>query len=99
MSLIKLMRLSVFNRKRKVLKTIVGVSLLDYLNVLPGQMSADLHAVTKGFTNSLVAIPVIASCAQDYSKSLKNLAYPSEEYVEARRLCHERSASKVLRLA
>lgn len=93
------MRLSVFNSRRKVVKTILGVSLLDYFNFLPGQSSADLHAVAKGFTNSLVSIPVIASCARDYSKSLKNLTYPSEEYVEARRLCHERSASKVLKLA
>ena len=47
----------------------------------------------------MVAVPVIGSCVYDYSTSLKNLTYPSEEYIEARRLCHERSAVKVLKLS
>ena len=73
--------------------------MIDYLGLLPGQTSADLHALTKGFTNTLVAVPTLASCVIDYSRSLKGLDYHTDQYKEVRKGCHERSAAKILWLS
>jgi len=88
-----------FSRKRPITKCIIGLVIADTAELLPGQTSADLRAIAKGFTNALVAVPILGACVYDYSTSLKHLTFPSEEYIEARRLCHERSATKVLKLA
>jgi aarF domain-containing kinase len=80
-------------------RTIVGVStvvVIDKAGLLPGQTSANLSAIKKGVTNAAIAIPVLARCAYDYSSSLKGIEYPSEEYNEVRKKCHERSALRVL---
>ena len=41
----------------------------------------------------------MASCIYDYITTLKPLEYPTKEYLEARKGCHERSAEKLLYLA
>jgi hypothetical protein len=73
-----LARYSRLTRVRKVIVLGVGLSFLDYIDILPGQRSADLHAIAKGFTNSAVALPIISSCVYDYIHSLKKLDYPSD---------------------
>jgi aarF domain-containing kinase len=88
----------IMSKKRPVLKFFLGLAIADQTGLLPGQTRADLRAIGKGLTNALVAVPVLGACVYDYSTSLKTLTYPSEEYVEARKLCHERSAKKVLTL-
>ena len=35
----------------------------------------------------------------DYRQTLKDLEYPTEAYIEARKGCHERAADKILYLA
>ena len=77
-----------FKRTTRLLKLSVGVAAADYLEVIPGQTSANLHAVTKGFTNAAVSVPTLASCVYDYTTHLKGLEYPSDTYTQTREECH-----------
>lgn len=88
-----------FKRTTRLLKIGAALTVADYLELLPGQTSANLQAVGKGFTNAAVSIPTLASCAYDYSTSLKGLEYPSDKYTSRREECHQRSSKKVLKLA
>ena len=38
-------------------------------------------------------------CVYDYLTTLQGIPYPSEEYFELRRGCHERSANRILYMA
>ena len=87
------------SRFAKAISVAAAVGLADAVGLVPAQTSADLRALVKGTTNTLVAVPTLAWCVYDYSRSLKGLTYPSEEYKEARSKCHERSAAKVLWLS
>ena len=58
-----------------------------------------MRAVYRGSTNAAIAFPTVASCVYDYIRTLRPLEYPTKEYLEARKGCHERSAQKVLYLA
>ena len=53
----------------------------------------------KGLTNATVAFPTAASCVYDYLNTLRPLEYPTDEYIAARKGCHERSAEKLLYLS
>ena len=44
-------------------------------------------------------MPTVGFIVNDYIQSLKNLEYPTEPYLKARKACHERSAEKILYLA
>jgi stage V sporulation protein SpoVS len=81
---------------KKTVAAFVAVIAADLVGVLPGQTSADLHALGKGVTNTAIAVPVLARCVLDYRNSLKGKEYPSDEYIVARTECHERSALRVL---
>ena len=58
-----------------------------------------MRGLARGITNSFIATPIVASCVYDYIKSLKGIEYPSDEYIEIRKKCHDRSAVKILKLA
>lgn len=46
-----------------------------------------------------MAFPLVGSCVYDYITTLKDLEYPTEAYLKARKGCHERSSEKILYLA
>lgn len=77
-----------FKRTIRLVKIGAALTVADYLELLPGQTSANLNAVSKGFTNAAVSIPTLASCVYDYSSNLKGIEYPSDKYVAAREECH-----------
>ena len=52
-----------------------------------------------GATNAVIAFPLVGSCVYDYIATLRSLEYPTKEYLEARRGCHQRSADKILYLS
>ena len=58
-----------------------------------------MRALIRGATNASVAFPIAGSCVYDYISTLRDLEYPTPEYLAARKECHERSAEKVLWLA
>lgn len=58
-----------------------------------------MRAALHGTTNALIAFPTVGTIVYDYVNTLKPLEYPSDEYMEARKGCHERSAEKMLYLA
>ena len=76
----------------------LGAALLDQF-ILSAQQQISLRAAFRGFTNAATAFPVVGSCVYDYVSTLRPLKYPTEEYLEARKGCHERSSEKVLYLA
>lgn len=83
---------------RRLTKAGVGLILIDAF-ILNEQYSMNLRATYRGLTNAGIAFPVVGTCVYDYISTLKTLEYPSEEYLEARKGCHERSAEKILYLA
>ena len=59
----------------------------------------DMRALYRGTTNAALAFPTVGFCVYDYISTLKTLEYPTKEYIEARKGCHERTAEKILYLA
>jgi hypothetical protein len=55
--------------------------------------------LARGVTNSMIATPRVAACVYDYITTLKGVEYPSDEYIEKRKGCHERSSVRVLKIA
>lgn len=96
----KLTRIQRFRRAAKY-TTLSATAFTSGLYVCnsKNQLGADMRGVARGLTNSLIATPLVAGCAYDYINSLKGIEYPSEEYLEKRKGCHERSAIKVLKIA
>ena len=62
-------------------------------------MRQNVRAIFRGTTNAAIAFPMVGSCVYDYISTLKSLEYPTDEYLKARKGCHERSAEKILYLA
>ena len=79
-------------------KISIGVILIDS-TLLSEQRQIDVRAVARAAFNAMIAGPVAASCVYDYISTLRNLEYPTREYLDARDGCHRRSADKIYYLA
>lgn len=58
-----------------------------------------MRAFGAGLTNAMVAFPMVGLCVYDYISSLKGLEYPKQEYLDARKECHVRTADRIHYLA
>ena len=83
---------------RRFTKLTAGVLVIDTF-LLSEQRQIDIRALVRGASNGMIAGPVAASCVYDYISTLRNLEYPTREYLDARDGCHRRSADKVYYLA